>query len=94
MARRRGVQSRVRRASKGVGPSAGNRVAAEIRRARQAAGLTQRELAARLNKSAAWIAVVEGARRHIDLEELDGIAAALGTDPLELLKRAMRRGNP
>jgi transcriptional regulator with XRE-family HTH domain len=64
-------------------------VAAEIRRTRHAAGLTQRELAARLNKGAAWIAAVEGGRRHIDLEELDQISQALGIDPLELLKRAM-----
>jgi len=91
MARPRRVQRRARRASPGAGAGAGDRVAAEIRNTRQAAGLTQREVAARLNRSPAWISAVEGGRRRIDLAELEEIAHALGMDPLELLRRALHR---
>lgn len=88
MARPRGVHGRVRKASKDAGASARTRVAAEIREARRAAGLTQRELARRLNKSAAWVAAAENGRRLIFVHDLPRIAEALGIDVLELLRRA------
>jgi transcriptional regulator with XRE-family HTH domain len=90
MARPRNVQRRGRGAPQGGAASAHARVAAEIRRARQAAGLTQRELAARLKKTPSWIAAAENGRRLILVRDLPRIAAALGMDVLELLRRAMR----
>jgi len=87
MARSRAVQSKARGASN----SLHDRIVAEIRSARQAAGLTQKELAARLNKSPSWVAAAERGRRRIFVHDLEQIAAAVGLDPLELLSRAKQR---
>jgi transcriptional regulator with XRE-family HTH domain len=75
--------------SKGAGTSARQSVAAEIRKARLAAGLTQRELASRLKRSPAWIGAAEKGHRRIYLHDLPRIAQALGMDAIELVTRAM-----
>jgi transcriptional regulator with XRE-family HTH domain len=87
MARSRTVKSRTR----GAANSVHDRIVAEIRATRQAAGLTQRALAARLNKSPSWVAAVENGRRRLFIQDLDQIAAALEVDPIELLTRAKQR---
>jgi transcriptional regulator with XRE-family HTH domain len=66
------------------------RVAAEIRKARNAAGLTQVEFAARMKKSQRWASVTENAKGSVWIHELPDIAKALGIDPSELLRRATR----
>lgn len=90
MARRRKVRGETGGASRNAGATASERVLAEIRIARRAAGLTQRELAARLNRSVSWIAGVETGRRNLWVGDLEKIANALGLDVFELLARARR----
>ncbi len=89
MARRRKEQGGAGRASRTTGASGSARIIAEIRTARRKAGLTQRELAARLKKSPSWIARVETGERSLMVHDLQDIADALGVDALELLARAM-----
>jgi transcriptional regulator with XRE-family HTH domain len=59
---------------------AARRVGAEIRRARQGAGLTQDEVAQRLDSSAPYISNVEAGRVNLTLGQLARIADALGCD--------------
>jgi len=89
MARRRQERGGAGGASGATGGSGSARIVAEIRNARRKAGLTQRELAARLKKSESWIARVETGQRSLMVHELQDIADALGVDALELLARAM-----
>lgn len=57
--------------------------------AREAAGLTQVELALALRKPQAFVSKVERGVRRIDIIEFCVIARAIGVDPLELLKRIL-----
>jgi transcriptional regulator with XRE-family HTH domain len=52
---------------------------------RQAAGLTQRELASRLGKDPATIARIETGQRNVSILEFVVLARALNRDPTELL---------
>jgi transcriptional regulator with XRE-family HTH domain len=54
---------------------------AELRAARERAGLTQRELAARLKVPHSWVAKVEAGERRIDLIEFCWFIAACGEEP-------------
>jgi DNA-binding XRE family transcriptional regulator len=63
---------------------------AELRRMRQAAGFSQRELAARLRVPHSWVAKVESGERRIDLVEFCWFATACGTDPLAAFERLLR----
>jgi transcriptional regulator with XRE-family HTH domain len=54
---------------------------------RKKAGLTQAELAARLGRYQSFIANIESGQRRIDVVELLDIAAAIGFDPREAIKR-------
>lgn len=54
----------------------------ELRKIRSDAGLSQRELAARLSVPHTWVAKVETGERRIDLVEFCWFAAACGADPL------------
>jgi transcriptional regulator with XRE-family HTH domain len=54
---------------------------------RKKAGLTQSELAARLGRYQSFIANIESGQRRIDVVELLDIAAAVGFDPREAIKR-------
>lgn len=89
MAHRRSVHSKGRGRTTGHDSNATQRLAAQIRSARLAAGLTQRTLAERLGKSSSWVAATEKGQRKIFINELSQIADALGVDLLELLKRAL-----
>jgi transcriptional regulator with XRE-family HTH domain len=55
-------------------------VGQEVRRARTAAGLTQAEVAARLNTSPTYITNVEAGRLNLTLGQLTRVAAAIGAD--------------
>ena len=55
-------------------------VGQEVRRARTAAGLTQAEVAARLDTSPTYITNVEAGRLNLTLGQLTRVAAAIGTD--------------
>lgn len=72
-------------------PSAKRRaLATALAQAREAAGLTQRQLAARLKRPATFIWKIEAGTRRLDVLEFVEIARALGVDPPELLRRALR----
>jgi len=52
-------------------------------RKRKEAGLTQAEVAKRLNRHQSYIANVEGGQRRVDVVELVYLARALGFSPAE-----------
>lgn len=58
-----------------------------IREAREAAGLTQEELALRLTLSRASVANIERGNQRVALHKFVEIAQALGVDPMRLLPR-------
>lgn len=64
---------------------------AELRAARDNAGLTQRDLAARLEVSPSWIAKVESGERRIDFVEFCWFVAACDTDPAPLSAKLLRQ---
>jgi transcriptional regulator with XRE-family HTH domain len=66
-------------------------VARAIRKQRLIIGITQRELAARLGNSAAYISRVEQARANITAAEFVRIALALNADPVKLLGGVVRK---
>lgn len=55
-------------------------VGQEVRCARKAAGLTQAQVAARLDTSPAYITNVEAGRVNLTLGQLTRVAAAIGAD--------------
>jgi transcriptional regulator with XRE-family HTH domain len=89
MAHRRNVRGGAGGARRGREPNATERLGAQIRNARLAAGLTQRALAMRLGKSPGWVAAAEKGRRRIFINEISRIADALGMDLRELLNRSL-----
>jgi transcriptional regulator with XRE-family HTH domain len=54
---------------------------------RRQAGLTQRQLASRLQRPRSYVSKIEGGDRHVFMHELPEIASALRVDPLELFLR-------
>lgn len=54
--------------------------------ARKAAGITQVELAARLDRPQSFVSKVERGERRIDVIEFCQVADALGHDPSKLLR--------
>ncbi|MFH1107893.1 MAG: helix-turn-helix transcriptional regulator [Planctomycetota bacterium] len=63
----------------------------ELRVARTAAGLSQRQLAGRLMVPHSWVEKVENGERRIDVIECGWFLAACGVDSLAVLKRVMQR---
>jgi transcriptional regulator with XRE-family HTH domain len=64
---------------------------AELRSAREGAGLSQRRLAARLKVPHSWVAKVESGERRIDLIEFCWFVGACGIDPLPVSNRLLRQ---
>ncbi len=58
--------------------------------ARKAAGLTQRQLAARLRRSDSFVWKIEAGERRVDVLEFLEIARAVRVDPLKLLAEVVR----
>ena len=58
--------------------------------ARRKAGLTQRELAERLDKPQSFIAKYEGGERRLDVLEFVTIAKVIGADPVRLFKSLLK----
>lgn len=54
--------------------------------ARRKAGLTQRDLAAKLRKPQSFIAKYEGGERRVDVIEFIAICRAIGADPVKLIR--------
>lgn len=63
----------------------------EVAAARQAAGISQRELAAKLKRSASYVSKFEAGERRLEVCEFVDLCAAIGADPLALLGRVLRR---
>ena len=63
----------------------------ELRSARNTAGLSQREMAARLKVPHSWIAKVETGERRIDLVEFCWFIAACGGEPVPAFERVARQ---
>ncbi len=63
---------------------------AAIVAARNAAGLTQRQLATRLGRSDSFVWKIEAGERRVDVLEFLEIARALRVDPLKLLAEVVR----
>ena len=63
----------------------------ELRALREAAHLTQRDLAAKLNVPHSWVAKVEAGERRIDIVELCWFAAACGAEPVATFERLARQ---
>lgn len=63
---------------------------AAIVEARQAAGMTQRQLTAKLKRSSSFVWKIEAGERRVDVLEFIEIARAVGADPLDLLRRVLR----
>lgn len=61
-----------------------------MRRARVDAGLTQAQLAARIDRDQSHVSLIEGSQRRLDLVEFHAIAVALGLDPVELFREIVR----
>jgi ribosome-binding protein aMBF1 (putative translation factor) len=71
-------------------PARQRAVVSAIAQAREAAGLSQRQLAAKLDEPSNWIQRIESLERRVDVAEFIAIAKAVGADPVELLRRALR----
>lgn len=59
--------------------------------ARETAGLTQWQLAERLNRPQSYVSKFERGERRLDVVEFIDVAKALCVDPLELLRQLMQK---
>lgn len=57
---------------------------------REKAGLTQRQLAARLGRSNSFVWKIEAGERNVNVLEFLDIADAVGVKPTDLVKRLVR----
>ena len=64
-------------------------VAAALRKAREAAGLSQRQLSERLGQPPNWIQRIESLERRVDVAEFITIAKTVGADPAELFREVL-----
>jgi len=60
---------------------------AELRAIRERAGLTQRDLAAKLKVPHSWVAKVEAGERRIDVVEFGWLVTACGQEPADVFAR-------
>ena len=68
-----------------------NQVIVEVlRRTRERSGLTQEELASRIERDQSHVSLIEGSQRRLDLVEFIRIAEALGRDPVDLFREIFR----
>jgi transcriptional regulator with XRE-family HTH domain len=67
------------------------RVMAALVEIRGAAGVTQRELARRLARAHSYVSRIEKGDRRLDLPEFIQWCEVLNADPVEVLRRIVRR---
>jgi transcriptional regulator with XRE-family HTH domain len=65
------------------------RLIAELRAAREAAGLSQRELSAKLRRSDSYISKFEAGERRLEVCEFLDVCAAIKVDARDLIGRVM-----
>jgi transcriptional regulator with XRE-family HTH domain len=66
-------------------------MAANVRRARHARGLTQEELAARSDLSSRYVGAIERATVSASVTVLGRLAAALAVDPCDLIQPVRKK---
>ena len=59
--------------------------------ARSKAGVTQRELARRLNRAHSYVSRIEKGDRRLDVPEFLQWCEVLGADPVTVIQRVVRR---
>jgi len=64
---------------------------AVLAEARQASGLTQAELAARVGKDQSFVSIIERGQRRVDVLEFVALARAMDAEPTQLFERVTRR---
>lgn len=70
--------------------SRGHRVlCAVLAQTRSEAGLTQRDLAARLKRPHSYVAKIESGERRLDVLEFIEMARAMRVDPVKLFERVL-----
>jgi transcriptional regulator with XRE-family HTH domain len=75
--------------------SAGHRaLIAAIVEARKATGLTQREFAAKLNRSHNFVWRIEAGERQVNVLDFIGIDRAAGLEPAALMNRVVHHSQP
>lgn len=67
---------------------------AQLRRAREAAGLTQTEVAGRLGRPQSYVAKTESGERRLDVVEFVAFARALEADPAAMVREVDRALHP
>jgi transcriptional regulator with XRE-family HTH domain len=68
------------------------KVMAVLTEVRTRAGVTQRELARRLARAHSYVSRIEKGDRRLDVPEMIQWCEVLGADPVDVLKRIVRRG--
>lgn len=64
-------------------------LARQMMLARKHSGMTQKELARRLNKPQSYVSKLESGERRLDFVELVESAEALGLPPLDLIQKVL-----
>ena len=60
--------------------------------ARRKAGMTQEEVALKLDRPQSFVAKYEGGERRLDVIEFISVARAIGTDPHRMFRALVREG--
>ena len=58
-----------------------------LRESREAAGLSQRQMAEKLNRTQAYIWKIEGGFQHVDIPTLLDIASITGREPEDIISQ-------
>lgn len=75
---------------KALRSSTARAVAKVIAQAREQAGLTQRDLASRIQRPHSVIGMIESDQRQVSVPEFVAITKAIGADPAKLFLRVLR----
>lgn len=62
-----------------------------LRELREAAGLTQEDVAEKLGRDQPWVSVLESGQRRVDVIELREICIALTVDPVDFMAMLEQR---
>jgi len=63
-----------------------------LRKLRETAGMTQRDLGKKLRKPQSWVYNCESANRRVDVTEIIIWCCASGVDPRQALEQVVERG--
>jgi len=76
---------------KGLRSPTARAVATVLAQARKGEGLTQRDLAKRVDRPHSVIGMIESEQRQVTVPEFIALAEAIGRDPVELFRAVMKR---